>query len=85
MSDAADPLAVAESVTRALDALGVAHTIGGSVASSVAGEPRSTIDIDIVAALDERHVTALVAALSETFYVDEEALLRAVRERSQRT
>jgi hypothetical protein len=34
----------------ALDALGIVHTIGGSIASSIAGEPRSTIDIDIVAA-----------------------------------
>ena len=82
MSDAADPLEVAQSVTRALDALGVAHTIGGSIASSIAGEPRSTIDIDIVAALEERHVLPLVAALWEAFYVDEAALFRAVRERS---
>jgi hypothetical protein len=28
-------------VTRALDALGIVHTIGGSIASSIAGEPRS--------------------------------------------
>lgn len=82
MSDAADPIGVALIVTRALDALGVGHTIGGSIASSIAGEPRSTIDIDIIAALEERHVAALVAALSETFYVDQEALLRAARERS---
>jgi hypothetical protein len=82
VSDPADPIEVAQSVTRALDALGVAHTIGGSIASSIAGEPRSTIDIDIVAALEERHVTALVATLSPAFYVDREALSRAVRDRS---
>ena len=82
MSEPVDPIGVALIVTRALDALGVAHTIGGSIASSIAGEPRSTIDIDIVAALEERHVAALVAALSEAFYVDEQALLRAARERS---
>ena len=82
MNEAADPIEVALVVTRALDTAGVAHTIGGSIASSVAGEPRSTIDIDIVAAVEERHVAALVAALSPDFYIDEEALLRAVRERS---
>ena len=60
-----DPIAVALSVTRVLDTLGILHTIGGSLASSFAGEPRSTIDIDIVAALDDRHVPALMTALSE--------------------
>ena len=77
-----DPIAVALAVTRALDALGIIHTIGGSIASSIAGEPRSTIDIDIVAALGESDVPALLSLLSADFYASEEALLRAARERS---
>jgi hypothetical protein len=77
-----DPIAIALAVARAFDALGVVHTIGGSIASSIAGEPRSTLDIDIVAALRESDVPALVAAVSGDFYVDEDALRRAVRERS---
>jgi len=77
-----DPIAVALAVTRALDALGVANTIGGSIASSYAGEPRSTIDIDIVAAIEISHVPALVAALSPDFYIDADAIHRAVRDRS---
>lgn len=77
-----DPIAVALSLARTLDALGIVHTVGGSIASSIAGEPRSTIDIDIVAALRESDVPALQSALSADFYVDAEALRRAVRERS---
>jgi hypothetical protein len=77
-----DPIAVALAVARALDALGIVHTIGGSIASSIAGEPRSTIDIDVVAALREPEVSALASALSADFYVDDEALRRAVRQRS---
>ncbi len=77
-----DPIAVALAVTRALDALGIVHTIGGSIASSIAGEPRSTLDIDIVAALGDSDVAALVTLLSPDFYVNEEALRRAVRDRS---
>ena len=77
-----DPIAIALAVTRALDALGIVHTIGGSIASSIAGEPRSTLDIDVVADLRESDVPPLVAALSTDFYVDDEALQRAVRERS---
>jgi hypothetical protein len=77
-----DPIAIALAVARALDALGIVHTIGGSIASSIAGEPRSTLDIDVVAALRESDVPALVAALSADFYVDDQAIQRAVRERS---
>jgi hypothetical protein len=36
-------------VLRALDELGVAHDVGGSVASSALGLPRTTIDADLVA------------------------------------
>ena len=82
MTDSPDPIAVAQSVVRVLDALGIANTIGGSIASSLAGEPRSTIDIDIVAALEEAHIPALVSALSPAFYVDADALLRAIRTRT---
>jgi len=72
-----DPLALAVRVGATLDALGVRHTIGGSIASSFAGEPRSTIDIDFVVALSHEHVAPLIAALSD-FYVAEESLYRAV-------
>lgn len=82
MTDAADAIGVALQVTSALDALGVMHTIGGSIASSMAGEPRSTIDVDIVADLKDEHVTALVAALQHSFYLEESALRRAVANRS---
>ena len=75
-----DPIAIALAVTRVLDSLGILHTIGGSIASSIAGEPRSSIDIDVVAALHDVDVQPLVAALSEDFYVDSEALQRAIRE-----
>lgn len=37
MTSRIDPIAVALSVARTLDALGIAHTIGGSIASSFAG------------------------------------------------
>jgi hypothetical protein len=80
--DDVDPIAVALVVTRVLDALVIANTVGGSIASSYAGEPRSTVDIDIVAALQASHVPALAAALSDAFYLDEDAVRRAVRERS---
>jgi hypothetical protein len=77
-----DHLGTALIVIRALDDLGVASTVGGSIAASFAGEPRSTVDVDIVAAIDERHVQPLAAALQDEFYVDPDALRRAVATRS---
>ena len=66
----ADPLHVAARVAAALDALDVAYSIGGSLASSFAGEPRATLDIDMVVALDAEHVPALFRALENDFYID---------------
>ncbi len=83
MSDnAADPLRVAALVATALERIGVRYSIGGSLASSFSGEPRSTLDVDIVASLDQSHVAPLTTALAGTFYVDPVALARAVRDRS---
>ena len=77
-----DPIAIALAVTRVLDDLGIVHTIGGSIASSFAGEPRSTVDIDLVAALEESHIPALISALTADFYLDDVALRRAVAGRT---
>ena len=82
MTDQVDPIDVAVSVGRVLDRLGILHTIGGSLASSFAGEPRSTVDIDFIAAFDESQIPGLVSALSADFYVNDEALKRAVRDRT---
>jgi hypothetical protein len=79
MSEHIDPIEVAVSVVRALESLGIASTVGGSIAASFAGEPRSTVDIDIVAAIEPRHVPELVEALLPDFYVDADALARAAR------
>jgi hypothetical protein len=81
VSELIDPLSVAWKVSQALTQIGVVHTIGGSLAASFAGEPRTTIDIDIVAAIEEFHVDRLVAALTADYYVDDASLRRAVRER----
>jgi hypothetical protein len=82
MTTPVDPIAVAAVVVGVFERLGIANTIGGSIAASFAGEPRSTVDIDVVASLGDSQVAALVAALSPDFYVDEDAVRRAVRNHS---
>jgi hypothetical protein len=43
MTTPVDPISTAIAVARILEGLGILHTIGGSIAASVAGEPRSTV------------------------------------------
>ena len=67
-------------VVAAFDLLGVEYAIGGSVASSVFGEPRQTIDADVVARLLARHAEPLVERLSGKFYADLPSILSAIED-----
>lgn len=78
-----DPLRVALLVAEALDACSIRYAVGGSVASSIAGEPRSTLDVDVVVAMRDRDIDPFIAALGGEFYVDPDALRRALRDRSR--
>lgn len=77
-----DPVALAVILARILERLGIRYCIGGSVASSVYGEVRTTLDVDLVAELHSEHIGALVAAVECDFHVVDQAVRRAVRERS---
>lgn len=66
-------------VVEALEALGVPHYVGGSVASSVTGVARATLDVDLVAALHAEHAEPMAAALSQHYYVDVEMIRHAIR------
>jgi hypothetical protein len=70
-------------VTTELERLGITYVVAGSLASSLHGLPRSTADVDIVAALRVDHAAQLAAALGETFYVDADMIRDAVRRRSE--
>ncbi|RME38590.1 MAG: hypothetical protein D6793_02480 [Thermoflexia bacterium] len=69
-------------VVEALEKLGIAYQIGGSVASSVYGVPRTTMDIDLVADLRPEHVRPLVDLLQDRYYLSLEAISEALRRRS---
>jgi hypothetical protein len=78
----ADPLAVALRVAEVLEKCGVRYLVGGSLASSISGEPRSTLDVDLVVALSESEVDEFVSVLGDEFHADAEAIRRAIREKS---
>lgn len=73
-----DPLGIARLLGDALDAVGARWAIGGSVAASVHGVPRTTQDLDLVVALAAGQATAFAAAASG-FFVDDQALRDQLR------
>ena len=77
-----DPLIVAAQVAAALEQVGVPYLIGGSLASTLHGEPRATFDVDVAAHLELQHVDALIEALGDEYIVDRDGLVEAVERSS---
>jgi hypothetical protein len=69
-------------VTQTLEDLGIPYAVGGSLASSLHGVMRSTLDVDIVADMRLEHIQPLVAALSKEFYADDEMMKDAIEHKS---
>lgn len=69
-------------VTRILDELEVPYVVGGSLASSLHGIPRSTQDADLVAALRTDHIQSFIGRVEGVFYLSPERVEAAVRRRT---
>ena len=69
-------------VTQTLEKIGISYAVGGSLASSLHGVMRSTLDVDIVADMKLEHIQPLVAALSKEFYADDEMMRDAIEHHS---
>jgi hypothetical protein len=69
-----------ERLLSVLDRLEIPYYVGGSVASSAHGIPRTTMDVDLVADLQPNQIDEFVELLQSDFYADapmiREALLR---------
>src|SRR5947199_5258106 len=74
-----DPLAVALLVGRLFEKLRVPYLVGGSFASSLYGEPRSTNDVDVVADLDPTTADVFVESLGHAFYADASVAIEAAQ------
>jgi hypothetical protein len=72
-ADAFDPL------RSALERAGVRYAVGGSWASTAFGEPRFTNDVDILVEFTPENVDGFLRSLPDTFYVDAEEALSAIR------
>ena len=63
------PLALAIEFGKLLESFNIAYALGGSVASSLLGEPRTTVDVDFAVRLDAVGLERIVEATSAEFYV----------------
>jgi hypothetical protein len=76
-----DVIAVALRVAAAIESAGGEYFVGGSLASSLQGEPRATNDIDVVLKLPATRAEKLAALLGQDFDVDVDMLRDALLHR----
>jgi hypothetical protein len=77
-----NPLELALDIAVILEKLGISYLVGGSVASSFLGEPRATLDLDLVADINLEQVPEFFAILESRFYVNLEAIIEAINNQS---
>ena len=77
-----DLLAAIGPVAEAFDKLGVHYYIGGSIARSAYGAVRATLDVDLVSDVKPQHVRFLAKMLESLNYMNEDAILEAIRRHS---
>lgn len=76
-----ESISVLMSVVAVFERLHIPYLVGGSMASALYGVARSTLDADIVADIRQDQVSALVAALGEDFYADDQMIRGAIEHR----
>jgi hypothetical protein len=67
---------------RVFDEMNIPYQIGGSVASSVFGKARSTMDIDLVAPITNSHIPQLVGTLGSVYYISDSSVKDAIARNS---
>lgn len=77
-----EAVATTLTVTRIMEQLGIPYVIGGSMASTAYGRIRATMDVDIIADMQEHHIQPFLSRLGGDFYADETAIRQAIQRRS---
>lgn len=77
-----DPEIALPPLLTALDRLGIPYQIGGSLAAMAWSRPRTTQDADLLLDLQPAQVAPLVAALEAEYYIDDQAVHDAIRQRA---
>jgi len=75
-------LDIMRDVSRRLESAGIEFMLTGSVAMNYYAQPRMTRDIDLVVALDQSDAETIVKLFEADYYVDRQAVARAIAQRS---
>ena len=73
------PATAFKRILEVLDRLEIPYFVTGSVASSVYGIPRTTLDLDLVADLREDHIPQFASELQGDFYADPQMMADALK------
>jgi hypothetical protein len=74
-----DILQAIQPVTAAFEKLSIPYYIGGSIASSIYGIARATMDVDIIVDMQTHHISALKQLLEKEYYIDENMIRQAAK------
>ena len=77
-----DIISAIDMVIECFERLGIGYCIGGSLASSAYGIARATMDVDLIAKIETKHVDNLVKALEKNYYIDAGMITNAIQEKS---
>ena len=75
-------LEILRDVANRLATAGIPYMLTGSFALNYYAEPRMTRDIDLVVALERRDTDRVLALFENDYYIDRQAVLRAIINRS---
>ena len=77
-----DILVALKPVIDIFNKLSISYYISGSIASSIYGIARATMDVDIVADIDIHHIPMLKQHLENDYYIDEDMIKEAILNKS---
>jgi len=77
-----DILVALKPVINVFEKLSIPYYIGGSIASSIYGMARATMDVDIVANISFHHIPEFKQYLENDYYIDEDMIKEAIRNKS---
>jgi len=67
------PFDLVAEISGLLDELAIPYVLGGSVASSLIGEPRTTVDVDVAVRLRLDDLDRLAARVADSYYFPAQA------------
>ncbi len=77
-----DPFSLLAKIVAIFDSTNIEYVLGGSLASSMVGEPRATMDIDMAAQINSEQLQAFYLAVKDDFYIPLAFAEEAVRSKS---